>query len=107
MQDKKGSIAFTDQHIEPLADIELQLDWDVAFQEALGGRISLCRVAGDIMVPDEPPFPLGLEDASVVINLNPQGAGRTQVDAGGTRWTGDMGDMEGERGTVVYCVCER
>ena len=101
-QDKKGGIVFTDQHIEPLADIELQLDWDVAFQEALGGRISLRRVAGDIMVPDEPPFPLGLEDASVVINLNPQGAGRTQVDAGVTLRTETMGYLQGQLDTLLY-----
>jgi len=100
--EKKGGIVFTDQHIEPLADIELQLNWDVAFREALGGQISLRRVAGDIMVPDEPPFPLGLDEAAATVSLNPQGAGRTQVDAQVVLRTEAMGYLQGQLDTMLY-----
>lgn len=99
---RKGGIVFSDQELEQLADIELQLDWDVALREALGGQISLRRVAGDIMVPDEPPFPLGLDEASLVVDLNPQGAGRTQVDADLVLNTAAMGFLKGQLITPLY-----
>lgn len=103
---RKGGIIFTDQNIEPLADVELQLDWDVAFRDALGGRIRLYRVAGDIMVPDEPPFPLGLEEASATIVLTPQGGGRSQVKAAVVLRTAKMGYLQGQLTTPLYYSAE-
>lgn len=101
-QQQRGGIIFTDERIEPLADIELQLAWDLAFKEALGGQISLRRVAGDIMVPDEPPVPLGLEQAQLVVGLTPQGAGQTRVQAQLDLHTRMMGFLQANLETPFY-----
>lgn len=99
---KKGGIVFTDETIEPLADIELQMGWDLVFKEALGGSLYLRRVSGDIMVPDEPPVPLGLEQADLTVNLTAQGAGRTEVNARLSLHTKMMGYLQADLQTPFY-----
>lgn len=102
-QDKKrGGIIFADDRIEPLADIELQLAWALSFKEALSGQLSLRRVAGDIMVPDEPPIPLGLEQAELVVDLTPLGAGQTRVNAQLDFHTRMMGFLQANLVTPFY-----
>lgn len=99
---KRGGIVFRDQEAAPLADLELQLSWDVAFKEALQGQVRLARIAGDIMVPDEPPFPLELNDAYVDVNLRAQGPGLTEVTALALFDSTRMGVLQAELNTPLH-----
>src|SRR5690625_5786731 len=54
------------------------------------------------MVPDEPPVPLGLEQAELVVGLTPQGAGQTRVQAQLDLHTRMMGFLQANLETPFY-----
>lgn len=83
-------------------DLVLQLEWDVALKDALAGKIRLHRLDGDIIVPAEPPLPLGLKNADVVININPGAGGRSVIDAEVMIQTAKMGYVKATGSTPIY-----
>jgi translocation and assembly module TamB len=65
----------------PTEGIVLGLDWRLQFAGALGGQVRARRLGGDLMIPSNPPAPLGLSDADLEINLVPQNGSVSQVEA--------------------------
>lgn len=78
-----------------LEDLRMEADWNVRFQGALGGQISVRHLAGDIMVPAEPSFPLGLTELGMQVNLVPTGSD-SRVQAKLAVKTSKMGEVLGE-----------
>lgn len=84
-------------------DLHLQLDWDVGLNAALKGRIHLKRLAGDILIPAEPPFLLGLTKTEALITIAPQGgAGRSVIQADVDVQTQDKGYIKATGNTPIY-----
>ena len=99
--EKRGGIIDKRAPIE-VKDLVLQLEWDVALKEALAGRVRLHRLDGDIMVPAEPSFPLGLKNADIVIDINPGAGGRSTIDAEAIIQTAKMGYIKAKGSTPIY-----
>lgn len=83
-------------------DLVLQLDWDVALKEALAGKIHLQRLSGDIMVPAEPAFPLGLEQTELTVNIVPGAGGRSLIQADAIIQTAKMGYVKANATTPIH-----
>ena len=89
-------------------ELQLQLEWDVALKEALSGRVRLHRVAGDVLVPADPSFPLELTQAEAIVTFTPQGAaGRSVVQADLAVKTRAKGQISAEGSTPVYYSSEQ
>lgn len=89
-------------------DLQLQLEWDVALTEALSGRVRLQRVAGDVVVPTDPPFPLGLTQAEAILTFTPQGgAGRSVVQADVDLKTRSRGHISATGSTPIYYTADQ
>lgn len=74
-----------------VADIVLALDWDLRFDQALSGSLNARHVSGDVLVPADPPFALGLQTFSLAVTASPQDGGRSALGADLTVVTADMG----------------
>ena len=84
-------------------DLHLQLDWDVGLNDALKGRIQLKRLAGDLLIPAEPPFLLGLTKTEALVTITPQGgAGRSVIQADIDMQTQDKGYIKATGNTPIY-----
>ena len=79
----------------PLAYLTVGAEWNLAFDGALVGTASLRHVSGDVMVPLEPSFPLGLEQLSLDIAISPGSGSNSQLQAALAVVTQDMGRLEG------------
>lgn len=98
-----GVIDKRKQKVAKGQDLHLQLDWNVGLKEALQGRIQLKRLAGDILVPADPPFLLGLTKTEALITLTPQGgAGRSVIQAELDVQTQDKGYIKATGNTPIY-----
>src|SRR5690606_6850197 len=91
----------------PLADLTVGAEWNLAFDGALVGTASLRHVSGDVMVPLEPPFPLGLEQLSLDIAISSGGGSNSQLQAALAVVTKDMGRLEGTVQSVLRYSPER
>ncbi|WP_124079692.1 translocation/assembly module TamB domain-containing protein [Pigmentiphaga humi] len=70
--------------------VVLDADWNVRFAGALQGDVAIRRRGGDLWVPGEPPFPLGLRTLDLNVRAVPDGNdGRSRVTL--------QGMVEGER----------
>lgn len=66
--EEKGGIKVRGQASDSLTEIDLALDWDLRFSGVLEGNAHVRRVSGDIIVPAEPSFPLGLKTFALDID---------------------------------------
>lgn len=101
-QEKRGGVVDKRERLTALDDLALKLDWDVALKDALAGRIRLQRLAGDIMVPAEPAFPLGLNQAEVLVNIVPGAGGRSVIQADALIQTEKMGYVKAKGSSPIY-----
>ena len=72
-------------------EIALALDWDLQFDQALAGTLNARYLSGDVMVPAEPPFALGLQTLTLDVSARPLGDGLSQLGADLNVVTADMG----------------
>lgn len=77
-----------------VTEIALGLDWDLRFDQALAGTFNVRHLSGDIMVPAQPPFALGLEGFTLAATVRPQSGGRSQLAADLNVLTADMGRVD-------------
>lgn len=89
---------------EPITveDLSLQLEWDVALKEALAGTIRLQRLAGDVLIPAEPSFPLGLKKAEVVVDITAGAGGRSVITADAMIETAKMGYVQAQGSSPIH-----
>lgn len=103
-QEKKGGVKLASRtKREPVA-IEIQAHWDLAFAGALKGSLEIERVSGDIMVPADPSFPLGLQQLALQIQATPTQGGRSKLDAKMDVRTEKMGYVTVQADTVLHAT---
>lgn len=78
----------------PLADLVVGANWDLAFNGALAANINLQRLSGDVLVPMDPSFPLGLDDLVLNVAIKPSGGTNSQVQAKLAVATKEMGRID-------------
>lgn len=69
---KNGGVVVRDQNKKPIADLVLNLDWDIHFDKTLKGEVTLVRESGDIEVPLQKKFDLGLKQLALRLGFTPK-----------------------------------
>lgn len=89
---QRGGVKLRDANANAsVPDLSLALDWNLRFDQALSGSLNARRLSGDMLVPAQPPFPLGLETLDLAVSASPQGGGRSRLGADLTVVTAQMG----------------
>lgn len=82
--------------------MELALDWSLAFDGAHQGKVSLRRLAGDLMVPGDMPFPLELENLALDLALARTAVATSRLNADLAISTRKMGEVNAKATTLVH-----
>src|SRR5690606_31223622 len=77
----RGGVKVAANDANASTEIVLSLDWNLKFSGALGGQARIRRLSGDVMVPADPPFPLGLEQLELDVKADPAGASSSRINA--------------------------
>lgn len=85
-------------------EIALALDWDLRFDKALAGTLKGRYLSGDLMVPADPPFPLGLQALSLNVTAKPAGDTVSQINADLSVVTADMGKASATVATRLHAT---
>ncbi|WP_370540103.1 translocation/assembly module TamB domain-containing protein [Achromobacter sp. ACM03] len=83
--------------------IALDVLWDLKFDGRLGGRARIARREGDLLIPGDPPIPLGLKALVLDLTATPTSANASRLDAKVSLATDKMGLINGT-GTAVLVV---
>lgn len=83
--------------------IALDLLWDLKFDGRLAGRARIARRTGDLLIPGDPPIPLGVKTLVVDVTATPTSANASRLDARLDLSTDKMGSINGT-GTAVLLV---
>jgi len=83
----------TTRTTQPGSDVHLATDWHLRFTDTLEGQWNVHRSAGDLVIPWEPPVPVGLRDFTLNVNAARISAGRSQLRASATIDTQAMGSL--------------
>ncbi|WP_050814929.1 translocation/assembly module TamB domain-containing protein [Achromobacter arsenitoxydans] len=83
--------------------IALDLLWDLKFDGRLGGRARIARRSGDLLIPGDPPIPLGVKTLALELTATPTSANASRLDARLDLATDKMGSVNGT-GTAVLAV---
>lgn len=81
--------------------IDFAADWDLAYTGALRGTTRIRRVSGDVMVPAEPDFPLGLRQFELGATAIPVEGGHSRIEASLQVATERMGQAKVQAKTVL------
>lgn len=83
--------------------IALDVLWDLKFDGRLGGKARIARREGDLLIPGDPPIPLGLKALALDVTATPTSANASRLDAKVNLATDKMGVINGT-GTAVLAV---
>ncbi|TKR54342.1 DUF490 domain-containing protein [Allopusillimonas ginsengisoli] len=83
-------------------EIDLALDWDLKFSGTLEGSAHVKRIAGDIIVPAEPSFPLGLKTLTLGIQASRANSSTSQLLVDLEVETEKMGSISAQGKTVLH-----
>ncbi|MFD4837213.1 translocation/assembly module TamB domain-containing protein [Achromobacter sp. NPDC058515] len=83
--------------------IALDLLWDLKFDGRLAGRARIARRTGDLLIPGDPPIPLGVKTLVLDLTATPTSANASRLDARVDLSTDKMGSVNGS-GTAVLVV---
>lgn len=83
--------------------IALDVLWDLKFDGRLGGKARIARREGDLLIPGDPPIPLGLKTLVLDLTATPTSANASRLDAKVNLATDKMGVINGT-GTAVLVV---
>lgn len=97
----RGSVKVKADKANALTEIVLSLDWDLKFSGALAGQARIRRLSGDVMVPAEPSFPLGLELLELDLNAKPAGEAASRLTADLRLRTKAMGRVTANATTLL------
>lgn len=73
--------------------IALDASWDLKFAGSLGGKVRIARRDGDLMVPGDPPIPLGLRTLVLDATATPGEGGASRLAANLALQTEKMGGL--------------
>lgn len=79
----------------------LDASWNLQFAGTLAGSARIERRGGDLMVPGEPPVPVGLRELSLDLNAKPTSASTSRVDAALRLLTDKMGNINGSGSAML------
>jgi translocation and assembly module TamB len=82
-------------------ELVLAADWSLRFAGALDGQAHIRRLSGDVIVPGDPDFPLGLNDLVVDVNARHAGASTTRLTANIKAGTAKMGHVSATATTLL------
>jgi len=80
--------------------IAVDLLWDLKFDGRLAGRARIARREGDLLIPGDPPIPLGLKALVLDLTATPTSPNASRLDAKIDLATNKMGTVSGS-GTAV------
>ena len=83
--------------------IALDASWDLKFDGRLAGRARIARRDGDLLIPGDPPVPLGVKALVLDLTATPTGTHASRLDARLDLATDKMGKIAGN-GTAVLAV---
>lgn len=83
--------------------IALDALWDLKFDGRLAGRARIARRSGDLLIPGDPPIPLGVKSLVLGLTATPTSANASRLDATVDLSTDKMGSISGT-GTGVLVV---
>lgn len=83
--------------------IALDASWDLKFDGRLAGRARIARRDGDLLIPGDPPVPLGVKALVLDLTATPTSANASRLDARLDLATDKMGKITGN-GTAVLAV---
>jgi len=83
--------------------IALDVLWDLKFDGRLAGRARIARRDGDLLIPGDPPIPLGVKALVLDLTATPTSANTSRLDAKLDLATDKMGKISGN-GTAVLLV---
>ncbi|CAM3636696.1 Autotransporter secretion inner membrane protein TamB [Bordetella sputigena] len=83
--------------------IAVDVSWDLRYAGALTGKARVARRSGDLLIPGDPPIPLGLRDLVLDLNATSAGGRNSRVDATLRVDTASMGSLRGT-GTVMLAA---
>ncbi|KAA0911896.1 DUF490 domain-containing protein [Pusillimonas sp. ANT_WB101] len=98
----KGGIKIRGAAKASTTEIDLALDWDLKFAGALEGSAHVKRVAGDVIVPAEPPFPLGLKTLTLGIEASRTNNSTSQILLDLDVDTKKMGSISAKAKTLLH-----
>ncbi len=100
----RGGIKIKANQGDDKSEVVFALDWDLKFAGALAGRAHIERVSGDVMVPAEPAFPLGLQAFSLDVNARPTSGATSRLTADLDLKTARMGQVSASAQTLIHAT---
>lgn len=97
-----GSVHVQGTGSTPDRDLVLAVDWNLAFRGALQGQVKLRRMAGDLDVPGNPGFTLGLRALELDVTARPRGAAASQLSASLDVVTEKKGRISAQGSAVLH-----
>ena len=81
--------------------IALDVSWDLKFDGRLAGSARIARRDGDLLIPGDPPVPLGLTALALDLTATPSSASASRLDARLALATEKMGVVNGTASAVL------
>lgn len=101
-RDDDGSVHVNRPTHKHAKQVIFTADWNVAFDGALKGAAHIKRVSGDLWVPGEPGFPLGLQNLVVGLTATPKGDSASMLGASLDISTAKMGSLHATGSAVIH-----
>ncbi|CAB3692655.1 Family of uncharacterised function (DUF490) [Achromobacter spanius] len=96
----KGPVRVNAMVPEGQRRIALDVLWDLKFDGRLAGKARIARREGDLLIPGDPPIPLGLKALVLDLTATPTSPNASRLDARINLATNKMGTVSGS-GTAV------
>lgn len=91
--EKRGGVIVRNPKAERVSDLIFDIDWDLGYNGVLLGDASIQRLSGDIVVPTEMPFALGLTALNAKFNFQQKGQDASVLQGKLAIQTRDKGDV--------------
>jgi translocation and assembly module TamB len=100
----RGGVKVKADQGKDLAEIVLGMNWNLRFAGALEGQAHIERLSGDVMVPAEPSFPLGLTTLRLDLDATRTGPLQSRLGADLTVQTAKMGHLTAKANTLLHAT---
>ncbi|NYT35751.1 DUF490 domain-containing protein [Allopusillimonas soli] len=100
--EERGGVKVRNEKRPRTSEITLGLDWNLRFDGVLEGEAHVKRLAGDLMVPAEPPFPLGLKTLAIDLRAKKAGAASSALTATLNLSTDRKGSIKATAATLLH-----
>lgn len=99
---EEGGVKLRNQPKVKDVEITLGADWNLVFDQGLQGKVHIRHLTGDVMVPSEPPVPLGLQTLELNVDIQRGNVGSSTVTAQLDVQTQKMGRVSATASTLVH-----